>query len=402
MTKLLSIKETASYLGVDYKTAYRLIQEGEITSKKVNGIYRVHKHDVDAYKQQKKHRGGAKLEPLKCAICLRLLAGESGMGGKCQNDSCQAPICDTCWHDQGLQFCPQHQPSRAQKLADARQQLAKGEISVLVTAMEAKQRERNFITRFDQKVHRISKIKHPLLDQSISLSHPRSEINTRLDESEQLMDMLSTGYLDTEFEREMPLNIISRYNIPVDEGQNPDLILEARTISHLPAFVKHGFDIYPATLADLLYVLEECKSSAKTKNQVYLIGIAATTGWADQAKSYIHSGEVGRTFSHRLVLPCLVDLEEMSLVYNRSDERLSPLVPLFTPYLQEEQLTNVMEYIRQKLPIYDDLSFSEIAEQMQVDLETVQEAISQLITTTDDKFVTYEAKGIGSVISFQE
>ncbi len=402
MTKLLSIKETANHLGVDYKTAYRLIQEGEIPSQKINGIYRVHKHEVNAYKQQGKHSNEAKLELLKCTICLRLLAGESEIGGRCQNDKCHAPICDTCWNDQGLRLCPQHQPSRTEKLAKARQQLAQGEIAVLVTAMEAKQREINFITRFDQKVHRISKIKHPLLDRVISFSHPWSEINTRADESEQLMDMLSTGYLDAEFEQEMPLNIISRYNIPVNKGQKPDLVLEARTISHLPVFVKHGFDIHPATLADLLYILEECKSTAKTKNQVYLIGIAAPTGWADDARSYIHSGETGRTFSHRLVLPCLVDLEKMSLVYNRADNRLSPLVPLFTPYLQEEQLTSVMEYIRQKLPIYDNLSFSEVAKQMQVDLETVRKAVSQLITTADDEFDTRQVEGIGPVISFKE
>jgi hypothetical protein len=269
-----------------------------------------------------------------------------------------------------------------------------------VTTLEAKQREVSFLSRFDQKVHRIAKIRHPLLGKAVEPSRPWSAVHTQHDDSEWLLDLLRTGYLEKGVEREFPLNVVSRYALPGRRSGEPGLIVEARVISHLPALVRQGFDTRPATLAEALGVLERCTEVAEADQTAYLIGVASTTGWTKEAKDYIKGGGSGRSFSHRLVLSCLVDLHHMALIHNESDQRLASLASLFGPYLPEDQMASVVRHIRRQLLVYSSLSLSEIAEEMAIDLKLVQRAAQQLVD--GGEFSLDEIEGIGSVISHRE
>jgi excisionase family DNA binding protein len=45
----LSIRETADVLGVQYKTVYRLIRDGELPAAKIRSVYRIKYEDLLAY-----------------------------------------------------------------------------------------------------------------------------------------------------------------------------------------------------------------------------------------------------------------------------------------------------------------------------------------------------------------
>ena len=51
MGPFLSIQEAADYLGVDYKTVYRLVRAGKLPAGKFGGMYRIRRDDLEAYFQ---------------------------------------------------------------------------------------------------------------------------------------------------------------------------------------------------------------------------------------------------------------------------------------------------------------------------------------------------------------
>ena len=400
MGELWSIKDAADYLGVDYKTVYRLVRLGEIPSGRVGRIYRLRKEDVDAYLERQEQPSP---EPqrssalAKCEACLRLLPDESQVAGVCAADGCNVPICQTCWEGEGVRYCPAHRPSQADLLARARKQLADGEILLLVTAEEAKRRELSFIARFDEKVRRIAKLKHPLSEGVLRPPGSWEELRSHTDQSARLMELMRTGYLEEHVERSVPLNPVSRYTLPPRKPDQPGLIIEARVLSHLPALVRQGFDSRPATLAELLQVLGECMKTAGERNAGYLVGVASTTGWVADARDYVQASTPGRSFYHRLVLPCLVDLHAMRVTYDGEDDRLAPLASLFTPYLPEDQVVGVMDRIRQELRVYSSLALRDVADEMRVSLDLVRRAAERMAST--DGFRVMEIEDIGLVIT---
>jgi excisionase family DNA binding protein len=382
MKPFLSIKDVAKYLGVEYKTVYRLVRKGAIPATKVGGMYRIRREDVDTYLERQKVvastevRSAKKVDQaLKCSVCLRLL-GKGQVKEQCAQSDCDSPICPVCWED-GARYCLVHQPSRVVLLAEAQNRLASGEIAILVTALEAKQREISFVSRFDRKVQNITMLRHPLGGHVIRVAFSWSDVQTSGDESVRLMDLMKTGYLDRAVEQEVPLNAWSRYTVPTtgDIG----LVLEARVLSHLPAQVRVGYDTKPASLADLLRVLEACIQMAESEETAYVIGVASTTGWHPDARTYIESSGAGRSFSHRLVVPCLVDLHEMTLTYDELDSRLAPLVSLFAPQLPEEEVERAMDHILRALLTSHGVTADEICEEAGVAEEYVRIAFRRLV-----------------------
>jgi excisionase family DNA binding protein len=56
MKSFFSIKETANYLGLEYKTVYRLVRAGEIPAARFGGVYRIQIADLESYIAQQKQR----------------------------------------------------------------------------------------------------------------------------------------------------------------------------------------------------------------------------------------------------------------------------------------------------------------------------------------------------------
>ncbi len=404
MKEFWSLKEVADYLDVEYKTVYRLVRKGEIPAGKVGGIYRVRKEDLDAYFERQKvavpvsarePQGAAPNQLLKCAVCLRLLTDETQVAGRCTHDRCDLPICHRCWNVDGARHCLTHRPSATDQLARARERLAAGEIPVLITAVQAKQREITFLSRFERKVSEITALRHPLDGRVLRVNWSWTEVHVQSDESVRVMELLRTGFLDRETERKMPLNRCSRYTLP--EVAKPGLMLAAHSVSHLPALVREGFDTRPASLAELLHLLEQSIDLAEDADAIYAVGIGATSGWAREAVNYIRPDGKGQSFSHRLVLPVLVDLHSGGLVYDELDRRLAPLVSLFQPRLSTEQVAAVATHIQKELRSSSAVPLEEVREAMGVSPEVVQDAFKQLVS--NGGYQLDDIEGIGVVLS---
>jgi len=380
-----SIKDVAEYLGVEYKTVYRLIRQGELPAGKIGGVYRIRKEDVDAYFSQQMYQisnedesSPAASEAQKCSICSRLLHDARDVGGRCQVEGCEAPICNHCWEPEKRHHCLEHQPSPSERLQAAQQRLTAGELDLLVTAQEARRREAGFISRFDAKVHRVTKLWHPQREQIITAPPSWDRVHTTSDDAQLLMRLLQTGFLEREVEQRLPLNKVSRYLIPAATN-TLGLLLEARVCAHLPALVEQGFDTEPATLAYLEETLDAAAQEAERLKVAYLVGLASPTGWTTQAEAYIAGGKTGRAFFHRLVLPCLVDLEAMRLVFDQNDPRIAPLASLFLPRLPEEELHRIIERIEQILLTSHGASVAELVHGTGLEERLVLQAFDHLI-----------------------
>jgi glutathionyl-hydroquinone reductase len=125
--------------------------------------------------------------------------------------------------------------------------------------------------------------------------------------------------------------------------------------------------------------LEACIQAAESEEVTYIVGVASTTGWQPEARSYVEASDAGRSFSHRLVVPCLVDLQEMTLAYNESDSRLALLVSLFAPLLPEEEVERAMDYINRALLVSHGVTVAEICEQSDIAEQYARIAFERLV-----------------------
>lgn len=402
MPEYMSIKDVAEYLNVEYKTVYRLVRQGEIPAAKVGGVYRIHSGDVESYLQQQMRQVAPEqqvtepeVELMKCGVCYRLLHDDHEVGGLCSTADCDVTICSTCWRE-GHRQCSIHRPSRVEQFQQAKRRLETGELPRLVAALEARQREQNYIRRFDTKVQRITKVWHPLRNQIISPTQPWSQLHQTSDKMVTLMQLLHTGFLEEGIEQGMPINAATRYHLPGQGEQELGLVLEARVFSHMEAFVERGFDTEPATLAELNALLDEIQRDAEGFDAAYLVGLASPTGWTEAAQAYVATGETGSTFHHRLVLPCLVDLTALNVIYNPDDERLRPLVPLFAPRLPEEEIARVIEHVKHALVLSSGVSIQDVHLETGIEEPLIRQAFGKLVSQGAHRLE--ELPGVGPVI----
>ena len=111
MKAFVSIKEAAEYLGVEYKTVYRLVKAGDIPAGKIGGVYRIKKDDLDEYFEQQKQKTllESDVTPERtCSCCEKEIVSRLSIAGRCQ--VCGEPMCIACWTVDGRRFCREHLP----------------------------------------------------------------------------------------------------------------------------------------------------------------------------------------------------------------------------------------------------------------------------------------------------
>jgi excisionase family DNA binding protein len=459
-----SIKDAAEYLGVEYKTVWRLVRSGELPSGKIGGVYRIRKEDIDAFFERSTPRAAVEglketipvgicaccgrqivgelerggncgvcgaalcsscwlLEgrrvcmehaekapspattgatapapealPLRCSRCLRVLPG-GRVAGTCQAAGCSEPICSACWSDPDQRFCTLHLPSQEQKLAAARQALAAGTSARLVMSVDAKKAELAFIGRVDQKVRGITTIRNPL-DGTLYRMAAWDKAYEAGDQVPQLLDIRKVGFLDKVVADVLPMNLWVRYTVLSREApRGQGLSLEARCVARLAAFAADGFDEEPSTLPELLPTLQAAAGQAEESRRPHILALASPTGWDAEAMGYISADVSGKSYSHRFLLPCLVDLLSGTLTYNELDERIQPFVSLFAARLEGEDLQRVATYVREYLAVNSGLPVREIADAIGVSQETVQKAIARL--QAEGLYGIEQIRGIGPVL----
>lgn len=406
MTKqFLSIKDAADYLGVDYKTVYRLVRSGELPAGKIGGVYRIRQIDLEQFFERQKSQladgewtpiSAGAIDLLKCGRCFRLIPTEDQIGGPCcrADDGCEEVLCLICWAQYPDRACDAHRLTPADRLAAARDKLRAGQITLIVTALEARQREQAFIARFERKVRAIDRIRQPL-DGQVHVVEDWDAIQRASDETAALMEHLHVGYLDKRVADRLPLNVGLGFQI-AGKANRAGLTLEAQVISDLAAHARDGFDTQPATVEELQSRLQQTVESAEADKAAVILGLASTSGWDKAALEMVSANVQGGSFTHRLVMPCLIDLLHGTVTYNTLDERLKPFAGLFTPVLAEEEIERIAHSIQETLLLRASVSLAEVMRDAPANEDIARQAFERLART--GQYEVQEIERVGTVI----
>ena len=374
MKEFLSIKEVADYLGVDYKTIYRLVQQAEIPAGKVGGVYRIRRQDVDSYFERQRQalvQGAAQVTLAKCGRCLRLLTPPE-IAGLCEAPGCDEPLCATCWAEDPDHRCRQHVVSREARLRQAHAQLERGEITLLLTSFDANRRQFLYLSRLEAKLRSVDRVPHPLTQRSVRVAD-WGAVETRLEELDRIREAVGTA-AGEEQAGQLPTNPRLTYRLA------RDLVLEALVYSDLASHLKQGFVTRPTSMSELFELLSRGIGRAEASGSLTVLGLAATAGWDEEAVTLIKGDGAGRRpFYHRLVAPVLVDLATEAIVFNQTDSRLLKLAPLFSPEMAIDVVQALMAKVEALLQTdRSGVWLNELAEQYQVPAEVVGEAFDRL------------------------
>lgn len=399
MKQYLTLKEVAEWLGVSDKTVSRLILSGKLLATKVGGVYRVRMLDLEDYLERQKvvPRQASELsdipehasmvdktsgllvqESVSCSRCQRIMKGPTSKAGECQESACGLPLCRICWSNEYDRRCRQHRLGFQEKLRIAQARLASGDIPVLVTAEDAKQKEYVFVQRFDQKIRETPYIISPLT----GVKHPVSlwdSIRTETsDLSQQRLSSLRLLQPDLD-SLILPQNTSLCYNWPPQNlkinrtGSRFTICLSV--ISDLTEMATNGFSASPVNRLTLLKFLEEKAAANKAVDSFLILGLASLTGWTKEARELIEGSPQNTSFSSLYVAPCLIDLRDNSIFFNPLDNRLKPFIPLYRSELNQETIYKIADWVRRQLSEGKiSLSATETAEKLGVEVSLAKEA----------------------------
>jgi hypothetical protein len=164
----------------------------------------------------------------------------------------------------------------------------------------------------------------------------------------------------------------------------------------MAAHAADGLDTAPLSLAELLPILDAQAKAAESNRRPHILGLASTTGWDAEAMAYVSADLSGQSYSHRFLLPCLIDLTGGAVVYDELDDRIQPFVALFSFTLEAEDIQRVIAYIRDYLMTHDGLPVDEIAATASVSRETAKKALDRLVEAGGHR--VEQIKGIGAVV----
>jgi hypothetical protein len=155
--------------------------------------------------------------------------------------------------------------------------------------------------------------------------------------------------------------------------------------SDLATHLKQGFVTRPTTHTELFELLSRAIGRAEAEDSLAVVGLAATAGWEEEAAALVQGAGTGqRPFYHRLVAPVLVDLEGDALLFNRTDERLDHLAPLFSPEMGLDRIQAAMAAVAELFNTgRTGVLQSEIAERERVPVDEVAAAFDRLVASGD-------------------
>ena len=377
--QFLSIREAAQYLNVEYKTLYRLVVAGKIPASRVGGVYRIKRQDIDDYLEGQKGTGAASNVP-SCERCHRLIKSPEMVGGQCEHPGCEALLCRDCWTKQSDRYCLEHKLLPEDKLTQAKQKLKAGEVTLIVTAAEARQKELDFIGRFDQKIRKIKEVTSPV-DGTLFRVNSWDEIHKETAELEIPETTSKNSGSASLTSHIIPRNQRADYSFlkrGTTRSGASGFVIEAAFFAHLRNFIEDGFDTSPATHTELVWLLETSIASAKNKGALYVVGFASPTGWTDEACEAISGRGSKKGFSSLYGSFCLIDMNRDRLIANPYDMRVGAFLDVFRGDLDEEVINRVADYLQAQFLSRESQELEDVAHATEANPKLVEEAFRRL------------------------
>jgi excisionase family DNA binding protein len=366
----LSIREVCEAFNVDYKTIYRRVQSGELPSSRIGWLYRIKYDDVVAFmNRERATRATTQTDAPEAALATERIE-------LLRPDDLEA--------------------MRQDRLADAREQLNRGEIDTLMTARQAKLSESNILNRFDRKLHELVNLRAP--DGSLIKISDVDRYVSRCDATSALMNALGVGFVEQSLLDRLPLNECLKLDFPADRQRTGRFALELRVISDLRAYADDGFVVRRSGLDALLPLLAEVERAARGQKGFHVIALAATAGWDAEARAHVFdAAQPTKSYTHGHVIPMLIDLAHgHEIVYHTADSRAQPYAGLFAPQMKDERVAQAMRDIEATLLVYDGVAAEELPKLTGAPAEIVEAAVARLVAAK--RVRQGEIKGMGTVI----
>jgi excisionase family DNA binding protein len=398
MGAYLTVEEVAERLGVEYKTVYRLVREGEIPAGRIGRIYRIREEDLNAYFDRQKQllvhetrrSGLTALQDIRCGVCRRVILSELSIGGGCEATG--RPICLACWSIHKIRRCPSEKdpfrtgvdlahgvavreekgevilpvlPSKQEtETVDQIVARLRNEGKGVVTAEEARSLEEHMIRSFGQRLEEVDEVPDPLAKRSIRLQQCRVKHQ---------IEMGCAGREDNG-----PANRISRFSLKSGGWGRPvsSLVLECRFLSRPEKIAAQHYDAEPINENELTIVLNELSTQAKKAGSFHVVLIGSPTGWTERAVSLVTQKTHLKGFRDRRVAVVLWDLHTEKVAMDPSDERLWAFWVLVAPKEYAAKVSDCVARIREVLARRNSLSLAEICWKRLVAWHQTQAALS--------------------------
>lgn len=393
--ELLRIADAARFLGVNRRTIYRRIWNGDLPASKVGGLYFIRKEDLEGLLIRGRTKPTQKVseEPptLKCNACFRTLESDDQIAEICAAEGCEGLICDRCWSED-VRHCVKHIPDRVQKWEAASSAYQRGELPILVKGSSARLQEMNFINRIQSRIQKINTLIHPITEEVLTVEDWEEHCESG-DERAQVMKLLGKMVLDKETTAQVPLNPFVRWEIPkAKRQQGSPLRIYIQVLSRTAEMLRDGFDTLPLPEEELTRRLIQIGEESNADRVVTLLVLASTTGWDTSARNAVQS----EAHSNPNLLIYLFDLQSGELVYNAKDDLMRGYIELFAPALPEEEIEEVIAAIEKELLTHDSLSLQYAADTMPFSKTLIRKAFEKLAASSE--YVLTEVPEIGTAI----
>jgi hypothetical protein len=258
-----------------------------------------------------------------------------------------------------------------------------GKVDRVVTALQARQREKAFISRFEKRIMGIAALQHPLTGELLKISdwEPFHETS---DESARLLQALGVAFLERSLLAVTPVNERSRFVIkPGELGRKrpkQGIVIESQAISDIDALARTGHVTRPTSLAELMGFLNEREKEARGLNAFYVLALGATAGWDEESVNYVIASPQGVSYQNQLLVPILVDLHQAQIHYNTLDKRLQGFISLFRLADEGEEVLRIKEWIQQTIAndFRNGMTLQEVVTTLDVPAPLVSQAFQQL------------------------
>ena len=398
MAKFLTLEEAAERLGVEYKTVYRLVRQGDIPAGKVGRIYRIRGEDLDGYFERQKRllaeqtqRRLVPAEGLACGACEKPIRSELSIGGACEE--CGREICQACRAIRKARRCKEHaaaepaepkpardptapSPSRKTgpgptgKAGDQRDIAA--EVDHLrrqglpvVTAEEAKVSEGAFVRAFAQRLENVEELPDPLSERTVPLrkARVRHVLEPAADEAAQ-----------------GPSNLSSTFTLRAGGWGRPKaaVALEARFLSRLSCFAEDGYDAKPLGQGELNLALDALREAAGKQDCFRVALIGSPTGWDEAAVKMVTDPGHGQAFHDRRLGIGLYDLHGDRAYLDEKDKRLWAFWALLTPSKYAGEVSRCAGTLRELVAKYEFVPLDFALERCEADPTWLKAAMREL------------------------
>lgn len=124
-----------------------------------------------------------------------------------------------------------------------------------------------------------------------------------------------------------------------------EVVVDVVTIVHKESYDEKGWDDKPATLGEIMDVLESRLEEAGSGNYYHILVIGSPTGFTEKARRFIEASDSTVNFASKRVTVYLVDPVKGQLYYNKTDEAAVANKHIADPRLPEERIQKVLNYL---------------------------------------------------------